>query len=119
MQECLTYFGQLTEAQQLQAVSEFERRLTPGNRNLSAFLVTIMGEVESGSSNTSSLAPTRSAAASPPVPATSKGRLNMQRLIADALFLDDLLPVRSSCCFLYQDVKLTYYTVTVLLQHHS
>ena len=98
MQECLSFFGELTEAQQRQAVSEMKRRITPSIRNPSAFFTMIMGEVENGSKDTSSLALSRSAAKSPPVPAASEGRLTMQRLISDAVFLDDLLPVGSSPC---------------------
>ncbi|CAL5228192.1 g11277 [Coccomyxa viridis] len=90
-EECLTHFGHLTEAQQLEAASEFERRL-PGNiRNPSAFLVKIMANVKSAN-NISAPTPARSAARSPPMPAISNGRLIMQRLISNAGFLDDLPP---------------------------
>ena len=97
VQDSLSYFEQLTEAQQLQAAKELKRRLTPSTRNPSALLTSIVADVQSSSSHSR---PTPTAPPqSPPAPATSAGRLSMQRFTIEALFLDNLSPV-GSCTWL-------------------
>ena len=90
MQNCLTFFGQLTEAQQLQAANELKQRLTPAIRNPSAFLTKIIADVLSGSI-TGRPTPPSPPQRSPPVPAISKDNLSMQGFTIE--FLDYLSPV--------------------------
>ncbi|CAL5228198.1 g11283 [Coccomyxa viridis] len=86
---CLTFFGQLTEAQQLQAANELKQRLTPAIRNPSAFLTKIIADVLSGSI-TGRPTPPSPPQRSPPVPAISKDNLSMQGFTIE--FLDYLSP---------------------------
>ena len=99
MQKCLAYFKELPEAEQLLAANAFKRRVSRETQNPSALLTSIVAHVQRANSSGGSQG-IGSAADLPPMPATSKARLNMQRLISDAIFLDDLSPVESRHCFL-------------------
>ena len=103
MQKCLTYFGKLTDAQQLQAASQLQRRITPAIRNPSAFLTKIIATVESTSSisgTTSAISPAKS----PSTPARPKSRLNAHH-ISGPLILDNLSPVGTGPCSSDRNIK--------------
>lgn len=107
MQMCLEFFGDLTEAQQLQAANEFRRRVTPMIRNPSALLTSIITRVQGGSSGISGATRIASQPAkSPFLAAKPKRSLNAQHF-PEALFLENFSSVSSSPFVLYKDATLS------------
>ena len=88
MQECLTYFGELTESEKLQAAGMFKHRVNKDVKNPSALLVRLAANVQSASKSSS----LKLSGKSPYMPGKPKTCLSAQRF-SDTLFLYNLSPV--------------------------
>ena len=94
MQGCLSYFGELTEAQQLQAAYMFKYRINKDIKHPSALLTSVAASVQSASKSSGLKRPTPSAT-NPYMPGKPKNSVLAQTF---SLFLDDLSPVSSGPC---------------------
>ena len=91
MQECLSYFGELTESQQLQAAAMFQYRVNRDVKNPSSLLTRLIAKVQSASRGSGLKRPTPTAK-SPYMPGRPGTCLNAQRF-SDTLFLYNLSAV--------------------------
>lgn len=110
MQECLSYFGELTESQQLQAAGMFKHRVNKDVKNPSALLTRLAANVQNASKISGLKHPTPSANY---IPAKPGSYLNAQRF-SDTLFLYNLSAVGTSTLYVHQTVTLSCLHLTTI-----